>query len=93
MPDKSCGERNNGRPGKTREEAEPNVMFDLALFGFPARGHNLQFCRRVRITDKRLSQGKGEVPSLLQDTEASSDKSGMPTLNPHVRARQPIIEV
>jgi len=43
MPDKRSGERKNERPVKTRWEAEPNFMFDLALFGFPARGHNLQF--------------------------------------------------
>jgi len=39
MPDKRGGERKN----KTPRKAEPNFMFGLALFGFPARGHNLQF--------------------------------------------------
>lgn len=48
---------------KTRwAEVEPNFTFDPALYGFPARGHNLQFWVS-EYPIGRLSQGLGNVAS------------------------------
>ena len=47
----------------TRWEVEPNFMFDPALFGFCARGHNLQSsaCPNNRLGDHRTAKAKWQA--------------------------------
>jgi len=82
MPDKGGGERKDQRPVKTGWEVEPNFTFDPALFGFPARGHNLQFsgCPNNRRGDYLKAKASWQAFSKMLWRAAGMKES--PTLFP-----------
>ena len=82
MPDQRCGERKN----KTPWEVEPNFTFDPALFGFPARGHNLQLsgCPNNRRGDYRKAKASWQAFSKVTSRH-STGSAGFQSCPEHPR--------